>query len=357
MRASQARLHWANRWGGVEAELERQAESLQLLTNVPDPVVRTGFLQTYATALGLAARYSDMLEIGERELRDAEACGLEWVRPHALEIKGLAQLGLRSFDAALSTLKDAHSLATGQANLHSQVSSVLLTARVFLSRGEKERAIKLLSTGWDRDASRGLEGEYLATKALAHACCDESPLAVENLRASEAITNQIDGRVLRSFVRAIIAHRSNDANADELLQNSIGEARTTGNVDAFVSAYRAEPSLLERLSDWSSTDGLAIRRVVCAVDRQLAERAGFEISRDRLRSGLELLTPREGDVFDLLRQGLTNREIARSLWIEESTVKVHVRHILRKLGVRSRTEAAGLEVQVVNPRRRAGRVG
>jgi LuxR family maltose regulon positive regulatory protein len=357
LRASQARLHWANRWGGVEAELERQAESLQLITKVPDPVVRTGFLQTYATALGLAARYSDMLEIGKRELHDAEACGLVWVRPHALEIKGLAQLGLRSFDAALSTLKDAHSLATGQANLHSQVSSVLLSARVFLSRGEKERAIQVLSTDWDRDASRGLEGEYLATKALALACCDESHSALHNLRASEAITDQIDGRVLRSFVRAIIAHRSNDANADGLLQKSISEARTTGNVDAFVSAYRAEPSLLERMSDWSSTDALAIRRVVCTVDRQLAERAGFEISRDRLRSGLDLLTPREGDVFDLLRQGLTNREIARGLWIEESTVKVHVRHILRKLGVRSRTEAAGLEAQVINRRRRAGRVG
>jgi DNA-binding NarL/FixJ family response regulator len=298
-----------------------------------------------------------MLQIGERELHDAEASGLEWVRPHALEIKALAQLGLRNFDAALSTLTDAHSLATAQANLHSQVSSVLLSARVFLSRGEKERAIQVLSTDWDRNASRGLEGEYLATKALALACNDESRAALTNLRASEAITDQIDGRVLRSFVRAIIAHRRSDVNADELLEHSIAEARSTGNVDAFVSAYRAEPSLLERVGTLPSAHATAIRRVVCAVDRQLAERAGFEVSRDRLRSKHELLTPREEDVFDLLRQGLTNREIARSLWIEESTVKVHVRHILRKLGVRSRTEAAGLGAQMLSPRRRAGRVG
>jgi DNA-binding NarL/FixJ family response regulator len=42
----------------------------------------------------------------------------------------------------------------------------------------------------------------------------------------------------------------------------------------------------------------------------------------------------------LLCEGFSNAEIAKALWIEESTAKVHVQHIFRKLGVRSRTEAA-----------------
>ncbi len=42
----------------------------------------------------------------------------------------------------------------------------------------------------------------------------------------------------------------------------------------------------------------------------------------------------------MLAQGLTNREIASALYISEATAKVHVRHILGKLGVRTRTEAA-----------------
>jgi DNA-binding NarL/FixJ family response regulator len=51
------------------------------------------------------------------------------------------------------------------------------------------------------------------------------------------------------------------------------------------------------------------------------------------------LTSREQEVHALLSEGLTNREIAQRLFISETTVKVHVRHILEKLGARSRTEA------------------
>jgi DNA-binding NarL/FixJ family response regulator len=50
------------------------------------------------------------------------------------------------------------------------------------------------------------------------------------------------------------------------------------------------------------------------------------------------LSPREREVYELVVQRLTNREIGRLLFIEESTVKVHVHHIYDKLGVRSRLD-------------------
>jgi len=53
----------------------------------------------------------------------------------------------------------------------------------------------------------------------------------------------------------------------------------------------------------------------------------------------ESLTPREMDVLHLLAQGHSNKEIARALQLVEETVKFHVRHILSKLGVQSRTQA------------------
>lgn len=54
---------------------------------------------------------------------------------------------------------------------------------------------------------------------------------------------------------------------------------------------------------------------------------------------LEPLTERETEVLRLLVQGESNKEIARHLQVVEDTVKTHVRHILSKLGVQSRTQA------------------
>ncbi len=54
----------------------------------------------------------------------------------------------------------------------------------------------------------------------------------------------------------------------------------------------------------------------------------------------ERLSPRELEVLLLLTQGQTNREIAQNLIVSVSTVKIHVEHILAKLGVSDRTQAA-----------------
>ena len=52
------------------------------------------------------------------------------------------------------------------------------------------------------------------------------------------------------------------------------------------------------------------------------------------------LTPRERDILKLIAQGLPNKMIARRLDITESTVKVHVKHMLKKMKLKSRVEAA-----------------
>ena len=57
------------------------------------------------------------------------------------------------------------------------------------------------------------------------------------------------------------------------------------------------------------------------------------------RNATDRLTPRETEVFGLVRTGLTNRGIADALVVSEATVKVHIRHIYEKLGVRTRAEA------------------
>lgn len=55
---------------------------------------------------------------------------------------------------------------------------------------------------------------------------------------------------------------------------------------------------------------------------------------------IEQLTRRERDILKLISQGMTNKAIARKLSITESTVKVHVKHLLKKMKLKSRVEAA-----------------
>jgi DNA-binding NarL/FixJ family response regulator len=64
-----------------------------------------------------------------------------------------------------------------------------------------------------------------------------------------------------------------------------------------------------------------------------------EGGRQRRSDGLDL-TPRELSVIDLLREGKPNKLIARQLDMQENTVKVHVRNILKKLNAANRTHAA-----------------
>ncbi|MFV1973022.1 MAG: response regulator [Thiohalobacterales bacterium] len=57
------------------------------------------------------------------------------------------------------------------------------------------------------------------------------------------------------------------------------------------------------------------------------------------------LTPRENEILLLLAEGQSNKVIARNLGISDGTVKLHVKSILRKLGVHSRVEAAVMAVE------------
>ncbi|HEX5166155.1 MAG TPA: response regulator transcription factor [Thermomicrobiales bacterium] len=74
---------------------------------------------------------------------------------------------------------------------------------------------------------------------------------------------------------------------------------------------------------------------------QLSPEAASRLLREvRAPESPEALTDRETDVLRLLARGLANKEIAQQLSIGEKTVKTHVSHILSKLGVASRTQAA-----------------
>jgi two-component system, NarL family, response regulator LiaR len=85
-------------------------------------------------------------------------------------------------------------------------------------------------------------------------------------------------------------------------------------------------------------DPTAAARLVRALSDQDQRRRGGA-------SALEELTGREREVLTLIAGGRSNKRIALELGISEKTVKAHVGHVLAKLGVTDRTQAAVLAVQ------------
>jgi len=79
------------------------------------------------------------------------------------------------------------------------------------------------------------------------------------------------------------------------------------------------------------------------LDPVVAGRLLEALSRDE--EPLDRLTPREREVLVLLGRGLSNKRIAQDLRLSEKTVKTHVGHVLAKLGVADRTQAAVVAVR------------
>jgi DNA-binding NarL/FixJ family response regulator len=85
--------------------------------------------------------------------------------------------------------------------------------------------------------------------------------------------------------------------------------------------------------------------------RLIAEFARMRPQPRARRDDLDALTPRETEILTLVATGLANHEIADTLVLSNETVKTHVSHVLRKLGLRDRAQAvvAAYESGLVTP--------
>ena len=83
----------------------------------------------------------------------------------------------------------------------------------------------------------------------------------------------------------------------------------------------------------------AVARTMQALDEHVNQYVAKRLAESNIQMAAALqLSPREREVFALIVQGLTNKEIASHLGISESTAKFHVSAILKKCGARSRLD-------------------
>jgi DNA-binding NarL/FixJ family response regulator len=110
--------------------------------------------------------------------------------------------------------------------------------------------------------------------------------------------------------------------------------------DAVIGAVRAG-AMGYLLKDTQADELCRAIKAAAAGQVQLSPHTAARLLREvRAPESPETLTERESDVLRLLARGKANKEIARELAVGEQTVKSHVGHILAKLGVQSRTQAA-----------------
>jgi two-component system, NarL family, nitrate/nitrite response regulator NarL len=113
---------------------------------------------------------------------------------------------------------------------------------------------------------------------------------------------------------------------------AVAEAGIAG----FVTSDASVAELVAAIKSVARGETLCSPSVVAALMRRLASLARS------WADPTEPLTSREREILDLIDEGLSNKQIAQRLRIELPTVKNHVHHILGKLGVHRRTEAAAL---------------
>jgi DNA-binding NarL/FixJ family response regulator len=113
-----------------------------------------------------------------------------------------------------------------------------------------------------------------------------------------------------------------------------------GALNAGASGFllkRTRPEeLIAAIHTIAAGDSLLSPSVTRRVIDRMAQEPPVEVSSSKR---LDSLTPREREVLELVARGLSNGEIAKALFVEESTVKSHVKRILMKLRLRDRVQA------------------
>ena len=327
----------AERVGGLEEASERGLAVLPLLAKVRDPAVTTTFLNMLGRLLIGRARYDEaatQLQVG----RDvAESLGFRFVLPHVLVGLAYAELGRRRFSLASRLLALARTEAQACGDVHNLAECEMVRIRLLLSLGSPTETLGQSSWPVERTASPSQEGELAALRALAAACTGDLGNCEALLASAEASPWGTQSVVLCAIAR-LIARLAQGGDASQQARLVIETVTSTGWIDPLITACRAKPEIVPLLTSDPSF-ALTIRK---ALERSRDHALiGAAPSLGQSTHPLEgpKLSRREEEVFALLCQGLSNKDIARALFISDVTVKVHLRHVYRKLGVRTRLEA------------------
>lgn len=338
LRVATARLYTAQTFGGLEEALSYGKSVSDLAKAGRDPMVRCAFLYCLARGLSLQGQYSAARELTATLRRDAEVARLHFAVGEADQSDALSSTGLRQFARAGSIIDRIHNEALGRGDTYRFALAACLRLRLaaVVHRRVSEDVLRI-----DTAALQGqVLGEFFASLALFHASSGD--VAGAGSSASRAIeaSQDCETRVLAATAVVVASGVARKPAADRDIEQLAQILTETQVYDGVVCGYRIWPDLIKRLLAIGFSASTLGRLVTESRDRALA--ASFKLPVPAIPAAWSgsTLTAREREVLELIAEGLTNKEIGARLYISTSTAKVHVLHILEKLGVRSRTEAA-----------------
>jgi ATP/maltotriose-dependent transcriptional regulator MalT len=308
-----------------------------LLGAVGDPLVASAFQSVYSSVMALSARYRDALTAAALLIDTAEKFRLDFAAPYARISAAMAHAGLRQFNEALTCIEAAESYARDAKDNYARQLAFAVHVRVLAAYGMHDAALAQLIPDL-RSALPAIRGEVLGSYALVLASRGRVVEAKQLVNEVVGISRAVEVSVLYPAVQATLALRSRDRLLIERVRELEEAAFETGALDLLVTTYRATPDLLPVLLSASPHRTRLVHLVRRVGDEDLASTLGEPLG--AADDPVERLSRREREVYELLCQGLPNRQIAELLFISEATVKVHVHHIYDKFGVRSRTALA-----------------
>jgi LuxR family maltose regulon positive regulatory protein len=334
---------WASRLMNRQHVVWEEIEAtIPLLEYADDPNAITSFLVFASYLAMLRSDYQTSISLWSRcdALCDRYRLGFA---KHLLQApRAYADVGRRALRSARGSLMHLRRTAADWSDDYLLANAQIIAARIDLARGDARGALSILEGATTPPSQRVMLAESLATTAIVEASLSRIDAARAHARDAVSLTKCAEVAYLARLADLISRMRSRpEGEVHEEAVQLFLDAEAHAILDPVVVAYRAYPPILGLLSADQRTARSLIHLCGRANDAKLAAQFGIELS--RFHSTHELLTRltrREQEVLELMCAGLANGEIARRLFIAESTAKRHVHNVLAKLGVRSRLQAA-----------------
>ncbi|HET9661884.1 MAG TPA: LuxR C-terminal-related transcriptional regulator [Thermomicrobiales bacterium] len=303
---------------GLHPDPARAAEAVEIRRSVGDirGIGRALFLSYTLVPVDQRERRLELLTEAERYSKLADnACGLGWITfaRSRLRLEG------GDFEGAHTLLLDALALFREDGFRYGISSALIALGELEAQQGDREGSAERYRE------MLGLWGETLSKELL--------------FRAINRIAALVHTYGAPERAAALLA-------ALHSLGRSTGMAPTP---DEFERAARETETVRRQVdagrfaSAWDIGSRLGIDGAIAEAIAALASLGAQQRSAEYGAAGG--LTPRERQVLQLLAAGMSNRDIAEALCVSESTAISHVRNILSKLGLSSRTAAAGWAIR------------